>query len=83
MVFCDSCDICIHQVSGSVCPWEPCTRELPWKDSMVLNEINIVGVKAMCGVIVSTAFLACHQCWSVSSSLGWGLKFRALVCGIF
>ena len=36
------------------------------------------------GVMVSTsAFLACHQCYSAGSSLVWGLNFRALVCCIF
>ena len=29
------------------------------------------------GVVVnSSAFLACHQCWSAGSSLGWGWNFR-------
>ena len=35
---------------------------------------------SMCGVMVSTsAFLACHQCYCVGSSLAWGLNLRALV----
>ena len=39
---------------------------------------------AMHGVTVSTsAFLACHKCCCVGSSLAWGLNLRALVCGIF
>ena len=29
------------------------------------------------------AFLACHQYWSAGLSLGLGLNFWALVCGIF
>ena len=40
----------------------------------------------MCGVAVSmSAFLTSTfcQCWIVGSSLGWGLNFQALVCGIF
>ena len=37
-----------------------------------------------CRIVVSTsAFLACHQCWSEGSSLSLGLNFRDLVCGIF
>ena len=28
-------------------------------------------------------FPACHQCWIMGSSLGWGLNFQALVCFIF
>ena len=36
------------------------------------------------GVRVSmSAFLACHQCYCVGSSLAWGLNLRAVVCGIF
>ena len=36
------------------------------------------------GVTVGTsAFLACHRCYCVGSSLAWGLNLRALVCGIF
>ena len=36
------------------------------------------------GVTVSvSAFLACHQCYCVGSSLAWGLNLRAVVCGIF
>ena len=36
------------------------------------------------GVMVSmSAFLACHQCYCVGSSLAWGLNLRAVVCGIF
>ena len=36
------------------------------------------------GVTVSmSAFLACHQCCCAGSSLAWGLKLRAVVCGIF
>ena len=36
------------------------------------------------GVMISTsAFLACHQCCCVCSSLAWGLNLWALVCGIF
>ena len=41
---------------------------------------------AMCGVMVSMSPIftsACHQCKSTGSSLGWGLNFRALACGIF
>ena len=35
------------------------------------------------GIIISTSvFLACHQCLSAGSSLGWDLNFQALVCGI-
>ena len=37
-------------------------------------------------VIVGTSVFpasACHQCQSVDASLGWGLIFRAVVCGIF
>ena len=36
------------------------------------------------GIMVRTsAFRACHQWYSVRSSLAWGLDFRALVCGFF
>ena len=36
------------------------------------------------GVTVSiSAFLACHQCYCVGSSLAWGLNLRDVVCGIF
>ena len=36
-----------------------------------------VCVCAMRGVMVGTsAFLACHQCWSAGLSLGWDLNFR-------
>ena len=36
------------------------------------------------GVTVSmSAFLACHQCYCMGSSLAWGLNLRAVVCGIF
>ena len=31
---------------------------------------------------VYTCTLAWHQFWSVGSSLGWGLNFQTLVCGI-
>ena len=41
-------------------------------------------VGAMRGVTVSmSAFLACHQCYCMGSSLAWGLNLRAVVCGIF
>ena len=29
-----------------------------------------------------SAFLTCHQCYCLGSSLTWGLNLRALVCGI-
>ena len=32
-----------------------------------------------CGVIMNTsAFLACYQCWSACSSLGWGFNFKGV-----
>ena len=45
---------------------------------------GLVKHRATRGVMVSTsAFLACHQCWSAGSSFAWDLNFRALECGIF
>ena len=45
---------------------------------------NIVSGGATRGVTVSmSAFLACHQCYCVGSSLTLGLNLRAVVCGIF
>ena len=39
---------------------------------------------ATCGVMVSgSAFLGCYQCYSMASSLAWGLNFQAIVRGIF
>ena len=39
---------------------------------------------AMSGITVCmSAFLACHQCYSVGSRLGWGLNSQALICDIF
>ena len=36
------------------------------------------------GVVVSRCpFFACHQCYSAVLSLGRGLNFEAVVCGIF
>ena len=47
------------------------------------EEKDVIKVGAMCGVVVSmSAFLACHQCYCVGSSLAWGLNLQALVCGI-
>ena len=44
----------------------------------------VVVVGATRGVRVSmSAFLACHQCYCVGSSLAWGLNLWAVVCGIF
>ena len=44
----------------------------------------VSGFGATRGVTVSmSAFLACHQCYCVGSSLAWGLNLRAVVCGIF
>ena len=40
--------------------------------------------RVTCGVTVAmSAFLACHQCYYVGSSLAWGLNLQALLCGTF
>ena len=52
--------------------------------SLLQSDLDCVG--ATLGVRVSSpGFLAsdCHECSSASSSLGWGLIFRALVCKRF
>ena len=60
--------------------------QVDWRTSYKLN----ISLRAVClsedlflgswrthGVMVSmSAFLACHQCWSAGSSLGWGLNFQ-------
>ena len=33
-------------------------------------------------MVTTSAFLACHPCYSEGSSLGWGWNFQALACGI-
>ena len=55
-----------------------------WLAQWPCGEVCVSG--AARGVAVSlSAFLAStsRQCWSVSSSLSWGLNFGALVCCIF
>ena len=29
-------------------------------------------------MVTTSAFLACHPCWSVGSSLGWGWNFQSV-----
>ena len=44
-----------------------------------LDHIICLKLEATRGVMVSTsAFIACHQCYSAGPSLGWDLKFSGL-----
>ena len=65
-------------VSSSIC----FSGLLVWLFPWLTTQLQVNG--AMCGVTVSmSAFLACHQCYCVGSSLAWGLNLQTVVCGIF
>ena len=70
--------------SGPGWPVQAQTQQYQTPGSLATRIPIVIGMTQPRGVTVSMfAFLACHQCYRVGSSLSWGLKFGALVCSIF
>ena len=68
-----------RQAAGRAATKVPSFKSLVWSWGQSAT-LDIGGDTWCSGCLL---FLACQQCWSLGSSLGWGLNFGALICGFF